>query len=52
MQILSANSGKSGFGRLMDIARTEAMAAAVTKHGETVVVDDCERLKVLGAAAP
>jgi len=48
MQILSAKDAKYGFGRLIDLARTEPIAVA--KHGRPVVVvmavEEYERLKV------
>ncbi|WOI56722.1 type II toxin-antitoxin system Phd/YefM family antitoxin [Palleronia sp. LCG004] len=36
MHVLSAKEAKYGFGRLIDLARTEPVAVA--KHGRTVVV--------------
>ncbi len=49
MQTLTATDAKYGFGRLMDLARTEPVAVA--KHGRPVVVvmavEEFERLKAL-----
>ena len=51
MQTLSANEANCGFGRLIDLARAEPVAAAVAKHGRPAVVvlaiKDYERLKPL-----
>ena len=48
MKTLSAKDAKYGFGRLIDLARTEPVAVA--KHGRPVVVvmavEEYERLKV------
>ena len=48
MKTLSAKDAKSGFGRLIDLARAEPVAVA--KHGRPVVVvmalEEHERLKV------
>lgn len=47
MQTLTAKDAKYGFGRLIDLARTEPVAVA--KHGRTVIVvmavEEYERLK-------
>jgi len=52
MQTLSAKDAKYGFGKLIDLARTEPVAVA--KHGRPVVVvlavEEYERLKVLEEA--
>lgn len=49
MKTLSAKDAKYGFGRLIDLARTEPVVVA--KHGRPVVVvmavEEYERLKVL-----
>lgn len=49
MKILTAKDAKYGFGRLIDLARTEPVAVA--KHGRPVVVvmavEEYERLKAL-----
>ena len=51
MQTLSAKDAKYGFGRLIDLARTEPVAVA--KHGRQVVVvmaiEEYERLKTIEA---
>jgi prevent-host-death family protein len=49
MKTLTAKDAKYGFGRLIDLARTEPVAVA--KHGRPVVVvmavEEYERLKAL-----
>jgi Antitoxin Phd_YefM, type II toxin-antitoxin system len=51
MQTLSAKEANCGFGRLIDLARAEPVAAAAAKHGRTVVVmlaiEEYERLTAL-----
>jgi len=53
MQTLSAKDAKYGFGRLIDLARSEPVAVA--KHGRPVVVvlavEEYERLKAVEASA-
>jgi prevent-host-death family protein len=53
MRTLSAKDAKYGFGRLIDLARTEPVLVA--KHGRPVVVvmavEEFERLKALDTEA-
>ena len=53
MRTLTAKDAKYGFGRLVDLARTEPLA--VTKHGRPVVVviaaEEFDRLKGLDVQA-
>ena len=52
MKILTAKDAKYGFGRLIDLARAEAVAVA--KHGRPVVVvmavEEFERLRAVERA--
>ena len=54
MKTLSAKDAKYGFGRLIDVARSEPVVVA--KHGRPVVVvlaiEEYERLKALDVPAP
>jgi prevent-host-death family protein len=54
MRTLSAKEAKYGFGRLIDLARTEPLIVA--KHGRPVVVvmafEEFDRLKAIEARKP
>ncbi len=53
MKTLTAKDAKYGFGRLIDLARTEPVTIA--KHGRPVVavmsVEEYQRLKAMGKAS-